>query len=75
MIRIIFLRESFSEVNQMRMSRHYTMDVDVPELERELSRGGFGETGYDFCSVVGVEVIPGKADAGAYSGPDTGNIP
>lgn len=35
-----------------------TLDIDVPALEEILSRGGFSETSYQRCSLVGVEVRP-----------------
>lgn len=33
-----------------------TLDIDLPELEKILSSGGFSETSYQRCSLVGVEV-------------------
>ena len=60
MLRIILKRERFEEVNQMRTTDHYTIDIESPELERELTRGGFGEQGFDVRSIVDVEVLPPK---------------
>lgn len=39
-----------------------TLDVDVPELEEALKRGGkmIGGPGYDISELVGVEVREGK---------------
>ena len=57
MLRFIFLRETLDECTQLRSSYHYTMDLDVPDLERELTRGGWGESAYDIRSLVDVEVL------------------
>lgn len=38
-----------------------TIDVDLPELERRLEQGGFGDSGYDVTELVGVEVLPKDA--------------
>ena len=38
----------------------YTIDFDAPELEKELSSGGFSENGYDFTELIGVEVLGNK---------------
>jgi hypothetical protein len=32
-----------------------TMDVDMPELEEKLKRGGFSENSYDYTTLVGIE--------------------
>ena len=58
MLRFILKRDTFYEVNQMRNAGHYTIDVDVPELEAKLTSGGFGESGFDRTSLVAVEVLP-----------------
>jgi hypothetical protein len=34
----------------------FTLDLDVPELEKQLTRGGYGESGYERVSLAGVEV-------------------
>ena len=39
---------------------YYTLDIDVPELEAALTRGGHGEMGFDRHSLVGVEVLNGR---------------
>jgi len=35
----------------------YTIDAVVPEVERALQQGGFGEDGYERHSLVGIEII------------------
>lgn len=38
-----------------------TLDIDVPALEAALSKGGFSETSYQRCSLVGVEIRAAQA--------------
>lgn len=33
-----------------------TVDVNVPEVERLLCRGGYGENGFDATRLIGVEI-------------------
>ena len=35
----------------------YTIDVECPELETALQRGGFGEEGFERHTLIGVELI------------------
>ena len=37
---------------------HYTLDIDVPELQAVLSSGGSGEDGFESHRLLGVEIIP-----------------
>ena len=39
---------------------YFTIDFDVPELQKKLDTGGNGENGYDLIHLVGVEIIPPK---------------
>ena len=39
----------------------FTIDGDLVELERRLRSGGRGPMGFDFCELVGVEVIEAAA--------------
>ena len=58
MLRFI-LERSETDANIGLVSRgHYTIDVDVPEIEAALQRGGRGEAGFEFHELVGVEVLP-----------------
>lgn len=41
-----------------------TLDSVVPKLQEALSKGGFGESGYDMVQLVGVEVLPDEAEGG-----------
>jgi hypothetical protein len=35
-----------------------TVDIDLPAIENLLTRGGFGNDGYDESHLVGVEILP-----------------
>ena len=63
MLRFIVKRDTFDEINSMRRERHYTLDLDAPELEQELTRGGYGESGYDISTLIAVEILPPNAEA------------
>lgn len=59
MIRFILKRRMDNSYDCV--SAHFeTVDVDVPELEAMLRRGGqnIGGPGYDITELVGVEVLP-----------------
>ena len=43
---------------------YYTMDLEVPELEEALTRGGHGEMGFDRHILVGVEILGNKEAEG-----------
>lgn len=34
-----------------------SVDIEVPEIEARLSRGGYGD-GYDITKLVGIELLP-----------------
>lgn len=57
MLRFIIERKTLDSSTQMTTVGHYTIDSEVPELEDELTRGGFGDGGYDMCRLIGVEVL------------------
>ncbi len=46
----------------------YTLDFDAEALEKELRRGGFGESGYEAIDVIGIEHIREAADLGISDG-------
>ena len=35
----------------------FTIDAEIPEIESVLTKGGFGENGYEFNECIGVEVV------------------
>lgn len=37
---------------------YFTLDIDLPELEGMLVRGGSGEGGFESWRLIGVEVLP-----------------
>ena len=36
---------------------YYTLDIDIPELETALKRGGSGEMGFESHRLIGIEVV------------------
>lgn len=58
MIRFIINRKYKDQWNGQEDQSYETVDIDVPELERILTSGGFSERGYDQRTLQGVEVLP-----------------
>lgn len=56
MIRFILKREVSDRYSGAEYEQLYTVDVNVPELERELTRGGLSQEAYEIVSLVGAEV-------------------
>lgn len=65
MIRFILRVETLDSCNGLRVDQLFTIDCDCPELESQLSRGGSGESGYEYRSLVGAEVRPNEETDGA----------
>lgn len=61
MLRFIIRREVFCAIDGRKQSDHFTT-TDVNELERSMRRGGYGESGYEFCELIGCEVIDEKEE-------------
>lgn len=57
MIRFILKRETRDKVSGYRGESFETLDVNVPELQERLSKGGRGENGFDYTTLVGAEVV------------------
>lgn len=57
MLRFIIRRRWKDEWSGLEDDGLETVDIDVPELERILCAGGFGERSYDVRSLAGVEVL------------------
>ena len=55
-LRFIIKRRQLSEC--MDRDDLYTIDADVPELERALRSGGYGPGGCDSHTLLGVEILP-----------------
>lgn len=56
MLRFI-LKRTVSDRHSGLQSEHFeTVDIDVPELQALLLRGGSGMDEYDFTQLVGVEI-------------------
>jgi hypothetical protein len=62
MLRFILRRETYSTVDELRTSDLFTVDAEVQALEDALCAGGRGEAGFDRTELVGVEVLPKKAE-------------
>lgn len=57
MLRLIISRKWKDSHSCLETNTFETVDVDAPELEKILRGGGYGESGYDYRSVVGVELL------------------
>lgn len=57
MLRAVFRRRMRDAISGCEVTNQiYTIKVDVPEIENELKRGGFGESGFEIIELVGMEV-------------------
>lgn len=61
MIRFILRHENCCAHTDMRTSNLFTVDIDVPELEALVNRGGHGPSGFDYTHLVGIEVLPTRS--------------
>ena len=62
MIRFIFKNSRRDCVSGWEGSQLFTIDIEVPEIERALTAGGYGESGYDRTELIGVEILPEKKE-------------
>lgn len=60
MLRFIFRHSTKDQNNGFETSGLVTLDIDVPEVENMLTRGGSSEAGYDFTDIEDIEVLPKK---------------
>lgn len=58
MLRVIFRHRMKDAISGCATTSLFSVSVDVPAIERELRRGGFGESGYEVVDLVGIEVEP-----------------
>ncbi len=57
MLRAIFRRRMRDAISGCEVTNHlFSFRVDVPSIENELRRGGFGESGYEIVELLGVEI-------------------
>ena len=57
MLRAIFRRRMRDVVSGCQIDNQlFSIRVDVPAIENELRRGGFGESGFESVELVGVEI-------------------
>ena len=60
MLRFVLKRHVVDHISGMNVVHPFTLDVDVPELERHLTSGGSGENGCDTVQLCCVEVRKGE---------------
>jgi hypothetical protein len=60
MLRFIIQNQRQDNHIGLGLTDYYTLDIDVPELEAALTRGGHGEMGFDLHSLMGVEILAGR---------------
>lgn len=60
---IIRKKQSSSFLGNESMTSYLTMLLDVPQLEEVLRQGGYGEDAYEFCELVGCELVDDKKEA------------
>ena len=58
MLRIILERHELDQHSGMERNDVYTLDLDIPELEAALTRGGRGDSGFEVHRLIGVDVLP-----------------
>lgn len=57
MLRAIFRRSMRDAVSGCEIKNQvFSFRVNVPSIENELRRGGFGEAGYEVIELIGIEV-------------------
>lgn len=62
MLRFIIETKWKETVSGAEGSGMHTIDHDFPELERELTKGGYGEGSYLVAELIGVEVLEKAAE-------------
>lgn len=57
MLRAIFRRRMRDAISGCEVTNQiFSFRVDVPSIESELRKGGFGESGYEIVELIGIEV-------------------
>jgi len=64
MIRFLMKRRMSDHNENLDRSCFFTIDGDLVELERQLRLSGRGPMGFDYCELVGVELIDDKPKEG-----------
>ena len=57
MLRVMLRRRMHDAASGCSIDNLFTLDVEVPELEQQLRKGGYGESGFEVIEMVGVEVL------------------
>jgi hypothetical protein len=63
MIRFVLRRHTADRHSGAKRSEIETLDVECPELEKVLTRGGYDQDSYDFTLLEGAEVRINKGGA------------
>ena len=58
MLRFIVKNEFLDSTTQQYSEGYTTLDIDVPELEELLKRGGYGNGGYEQHTLIGIDENP-----------------
>lgn len=64
MIRFI-IKKTYNPDSSVKGATHQTYltaDIDVPELERILTKGGFSQYGCEHYELTGVEILKGESN-------------
>ena len=61
MLRFIFRLQKKDAYSGLATDELFTLDVDVPKVEFQLTRGGIGESGYEHVSIEDIEVLQPNA--------------
>lgn len=57
MLRAIFRRRMRDAISGCEITNQlFSFRVDVPSIESELRKGGFGEAGYEIVELIGMEI-------------------
>lgn len=58
MIRLLVECHKVDDSEDVNRKDYVTLDVDIPELEKMLTRGGYGEGRFETWRLIGAEVMP-----------------
>lgn len=57
MLRAIIRYDIKDSVSGATWTTYGTVDFEAPALQKRLTGGGYGQTGYDIPTVIGIEVL------------------
>lgn len=68
MLRAIIRHKHRDQNNGLEIDEFETLDFDSEVLEEVLRSGGYSESGYDYWTVVGVQILASPAETGESDG-------